>query len=297
MYIILVNSYAGKYRYKHIMNQLNNYLDTPFITYFSDHYEKDKMWEEIHEKITQIEDNLTGFLIVGGDGTLHQTIQRLLPYKRPFGLIPAGSGNDFGRALNISRNTKKAIERINQQKPLEYDLIEVNGRKVLSVVGIGVDAETALKCQNSKIKKWLNRIFLGSLAYITVFLHTMVSFRPLDVTIVDDKQEVHSFSRVWLMATGNSSYYGGGIPICPMADPQDGVLDLVVVHGLNPVQLLMVMPTVFLKKHVSLRYVTVLTGERFHIRSSENPLVQGDGEEIGHTPAQIKVIKKAIQIY
>jgi len=295
MYIIIVNSYAGKYRYQHIMTQLNNHLHTPFVTYFSHQYQGEAMWSEIKHKINELED-LQGFLIVGGDGTFHQTIQRLLSYKLPFGLIPTGSGNDFGRALGIPRNTVKAIERINLQQPQLYDLMDVNGRKILSVMGIGVDAETAIKCQKSRIKKILNRALLGSLAYITVAIQTIVLFRPFDVRVVCDG-EVHTFSKVWLMATGNSAFYGGGIPICPMADPQDGKLNVVVVHGLNVFQLLLVMPSVYLKKHVNLRYVSIISGENIHISTNNKVATQGDGEEIGTTPVEVKVLKKEILIY
>ncbi|MDQ0255229.1 YegS/Rv2252/BmrU family lipid kinase [Evansella vedderi] len=297
MYIIIVNSYAGKYRFQHIMTQLNTQLHIPFVTYFSDQYQGEDMWMEIENKIKEQKEGVTGFIVVGGDGTFHQTIQRLLPYNLPFGLIPTGSGNDFGRALKIPRNTRKAIERINKQQPQLYDLMEVNGQKVLSVLGIGVDAETAIKCQKSRIKKILNRALLGSLAYITVALKTILTFRSFHVDIEVDNGKVHSFTRTWLIAAGNSSYYGGGIPICPTADPQNEKLDLVIVHGLNAFQLFLVMPTVFLKKHVTLPYVTTLKGEQFSIKTKETIAVQGDGEELGKTPVQVKVLKKAINIY
>ncbi|MDG5787534.1 YegS/Rv2252/BmrU family lipid kinase [Evansella sp. AB-P1] len=297
MYIIIVNSYSGQHRYKKIMKHLNELLHTPFVTYYTDQYQGNNMWHDINGKINEIKTDALGIIIVGGDGTLHQAVQHLHHHTLPFGLIPTGSGNDFGRALNIPRNIKKAIERINNREIKTYDLLDVNERKVLSIVGIGVDAETAIKCQHSFLKKLLNRAFLGRLTYLMVFLQTVIHYKPLNVTIYDSHGEKNSFEKVWLIAGGNTSYYGGGIPICPLANPQDGEIDLVIVHSLSLIRLMLALPSVFIKKHLNLPYVTMIRGKDFSIISNELQGVQGDGEEIGSTPAKIKLLEKAIRFF
>ena len=297
MYIVIVNSFSGQRRYRRIIRQLNQQLSYSFITYFSHNYQGEAMWDQIAIKVREINKEIKGVLVVGGDGTLHQVINHMHQYNLPFGLLAAGSGNDFGRALKVPLNTQKAIDRINTGVTKKYDLIEVNNKIVLSVVGIGVDAETAIRCQTSLIKKLLNRAFLGRLTYLAVFLQTVFRYRSLKVEVTDQDGKSHSFERVWLMAAGNTSYYGGGIPICPEADPHDGEIDLVVVHGLGFFRLLTAIPTVYLKKHLSLPYVTMLRGKKFTVLSKTAQAVQGDGEEIGKTPAIISIHKKAVKFF
>src|SRR5271169_1989967 len=40
-------------------------------------------------------------LIFGGDGTLHRHLPALVRLQLPVLIVPAGSGNDFARALNL----------------------------------------------------------------------------------------------------------------------------------------------------------------------------------------------------
>lgn len=300
MYIVIVNSYSGQRRYKKIMKELEKNIDTPFISYFSDQFQGDDLWNSIHNKLNNIEDKVHGIIIVGGDGTLHQVVNRFYTYNLTFGLIASGSGNDFGRALKIPKSISKAIKRIMINSPQEYDLLEVNGQKVLSVVGIGIDAETAIRCQTSKIKKVLNRAFIGRLTYLIVLFQCLKFYKPVDLEVIDDTGIKHHFEKVWLMAGGNTTFYGGGIPICPYADPQDGVIDYVVIHKLPLLQVLFkALPAVLLKKHPTLTScVSTLRGTEFKITSIDHDaVVQGDGEEIGITPAHIKVLPRAIKIY
>ncbi|ADU30197.1 diacylglycerol/lipid kinase family protein [Evansella cellulosilytica] len=296
MYIVIVNSHSGKRRYNFILKQLSTFLHKPFLTYIASEYQEETMWIEIDNKLLDLKGQVKGFIIIGGDGTLHYTVQKLYHHNLPFGVIPSGSGNDFGRALKIPKNTKKAILRINQQNINKYDLLEINGKKVLSIIGIGVDAETAIHCQTSRIKRLLNMAFLGRLTYLAVFLKTVFRYRSKDITINNEEGCSFRFKRVWLMALGNTSYYGGGIPICPSANPQDGKIHVVIVHNLNIAQLLLALPTVFFKKHLSLPYVKTLEGRSFTI-STENIPIQGDGEELGVAPATINILHKAIEFY
>ncbi|MFA9556210.1 diacylglycerol kinase family protein [Evansella sp. AB-rgal1] len=298
MYIIIANINSGRRQTNNIMKQLHKIMDTTFVTYFTNNYQdKVSMWEKIDSTIKECKHQLLGFIIIGGDGTIHHVLQHLQKYDFPFGIIKAGSGNDFSRALQIPKNTKKAIERIKNNNPKWYDYIKVEDRIALSVVGIGVDAETALKCQDSKIKNVLNRAFLGRLTYLAVFLQTIVHYHPFHVLVQDEFGKEHSFDRVWLLAAGNTPYYGGGIPICPEANPHDGEISLVVIHNISLFQLILALPTVFIKKHISLPYVAMLNGKQFSIITSKNQAVQGDGEEISSTPVTIRIIENGARFF
>ncbi|MBU9722091.1 diacylglycerol/lipid kinase family protein [Bacillus alkalicola] len=300
MFIVIVNSYSGQRRYKKVIKQLEKKLSAPFFPYFSDQYQGEELWIEVTKKLDKYEKQINGIIVVGGDGTLHQVVNRFYTYHLTFGLIASGSGNDFGRALKIPKGISKAIQRINDNKAQKYDLLEVNGKKVLSVVGVGVDAETAIQCQTSKLKKVLNRAFIGRLTYLIVLFQCLRYYKPVDLEVIDDKNNIHKFQRVWLMAGGNTTFYGGGIPICPNANPQDGVIEYVVIHRLPLYQtLIKALPAVLVKMHPSVTScVSTLSGTEFKITAiNHHTAVQGDGEKIGKTPAHIKILPKAIRIY
>lgn len=298
MYIVIINYYAGKKQYNKIIKQLKKRLHKPFVPYFTNEFQDNSFWKIINDEINNKKNEILGIIIVGGDGTFHQVINELHHHQIPFGLIPFGSGNDFCRGLKIPRNVHKSIERIITNKPRPYDLLEVNGNKVLSIIGIGVDAVTAIKCQHSKIKKVLNKAFLGRLAYLTVFFQTIFHYKPKTIIVEDENGEKHTFHRVWLLACGNTTYYGGGVPITPNANPQDGTINIVIVHNLNLFQLLLAFPIVFTKRHISLPYVTELNGTKFVISAmTGNVPVQGDGEDLGQTPATVTILKDAVKIY
>jgi YegS/Rv2252/BmrU family lipid kinase len=297
MYIVIINSYSGRRRYNLVLKLLNENLSSSYKAFLSHKFQGKDMYEEIRNAITPYESELKGIIVVGGDGTLHQAVNELYSLRLPFGLIPSGSGNDFARAIKIPGTVRKAIGRINNDHAQQYDILEVNNRKVLSIIGVGVDAETAINCQTSIIKKLLNRAFLGRLTYLAVFLKTVTRYKPLDVNVISEDGNTHSFTNVWLLAAGNTSYYGGGIPMCPEADPRDGEIDLVVVHSLGFFRLLAAIPSVYLKRHLSLPYITSLKGRKFTIQSKGRQAVQGDGEEIGVTPAYIKVHRNAVKFF
>lgn len=297
MFIVIINSYSGQRKYKHILKQIEQQFTTNFVPYYTHQYQGQNMWIEIKNKINSYNDEIKGILVIGGDGTLHHTVQQLYETNVPFGLIPSGSGNDFGRALNIKNNVKKAIKRIKRNQPLEYDLIQVNNHTVLSIVGIGLDAVTAALCQHSKFKKLLNYFFLGRLTYLLFFIKAAITYKPVQIEVAEESGQIHAFKDVWLIAGGNTNFYGGGIPICPQANPQDGEVDLVIVQGLSLKRLFTVLPSVFFKKHLSLPYIKTLKGPFFSITSITKIPVQGDGEELCNTPITINVKNKAIRFF
>ncbi|UCZ54853.1 YegS/Rv2252/BmrU family lipid kinase [Bacillus shivajii] len=296
MFIVIVNSYSGQHKSNYILKQMKQHFSTRFVSYFTHQYQGDEMWQIIHDKINETGNALKGVIVVGGDGTLHQTIQHLHDIDVPFGLIPSGSGNDFGRSLKISNNTKKAIKRIIHNQPKTYDLLRVQDKRVLSIVGIGVDAVTASLCQHSKLKKWLNRAFLGKLTYLLFFFKAIKQYEPVQATITDENGK-QTFDRVWLIAGGNTNYYGGGIPICPQSDPHDGKADLVIVHGLSLIKLVVILPSVFFRRHLSLPYVHSMSGTTFQIESSHQTPVQGDGEKLCQTPITVTVEQDAVRFF
>ena len=126
-----------------------------------------------------------------------------------------------------------AARAIASGPPRPIDVLKVNDEFVGGVVATGFDALVNARANAMKRPK-------GSLRYAIAALVEMASFDPLPYRLVIDG-EVRELDAM-LLAVGNSSYYGGGMKICPDADPSDGLLDVTIVHSASRAKLLRLLP-------------------------------------------------------
>lgn len=226
---------------------------------------------------------LSRVIVVGGDGTVHGILPVIIATGLSVGIIPAGSGNDFARSLHIPFNYEKALHIALEAPIVACDYIEALGEKSITVVGIGLDAEVAYAVNSSRWKKWFNSLRIGYVTYIYSLLHTLIAYRPCEVTLMIDGVE-YQFSKVWFIVAANMSYFGGGMNISPYSRPNDGQLDICVVHGLNRFELLKAFPRVYKGTHVTHPNVTFMRGKYIEARAKGVLRAQGDGEPLGETP-------------
>ena len=100
-----------------------------------------------------------------------------------------------------------------------------------------------------------------------------------------------------VMATvGNTTSYGGGIPICPDADPSDGLLDVTLVRPAGRLRLLRLLPRVYRGTHTTVAEVSThrVTSVRL---SSPGVTAYADGDPIGTLPVTIDVVPAALRVF
>ena len=234
-------------------------------------------------------------IVIGGDGTIHEVINGLIRSNIPMGIIPAGSGNDFARALNIPTNAEEAFEWILTGNERTVDIGRIGDKSCATVIGIGFDGKVAQTVNTSKSKMWTKFLRLGRVSYILSVFKVLFGYKPADITIkIDDKTE--EMTDVWLVAVANFPYYAGGMAICPNAKGNNGYFELCVVHGMSKFQFVRAFPGVFKGKHVSHPSIKMLTGKQIEISSSKAMIVQGDGEIIGQTPIKINIEESALRV-
>lgn len=246
-------------------------------------------------RIVVQESKQTVLVVVGGDGTLQSVMPELVGYDIPLGIIPAGSGNDFARALGIPLNPKQALEYLLDGGIKKIDIVQTGSQYCVTVIGIGIDGKVAQTVNDSGYKKWFNYFRLGHFSYVLSLFQVLLQYRPNTVTLIVDGTEM-TFSNVWLIAVANIPNYGGGMLICPGASCSDGVLDICIVHGISRFEFLRIFPQVFAGKHILHSGVSMLQGKVLKVLSSSPMLAHGDGEVIGQTPMEIAVRKKAVHV-
>ena len=120
-------------------------------------------------------------------------------------------------------------------------------------------------------------------------------FKPRDAKITVDGKS-YSFKKVWIAATMNGRYYGGGMMNAPKQDRlnKDGKLSLVVFHGSGALHTLMIFPSIFKGEHVNhTKQVSVFEGYDITVEFSKPCALQIDGETVLNvTDYQAKSYKK-----
>jgi len=268
---------------------------------------------------------IAALIAVGGDGTLHALLPLAVRCRLPLGLIPCGSGNDTARAFGLPRDPLAALEIALSGRTRHVDLLcsssadqpaaaphqgqspqvghrsresarlPTKPRLTLTCIAAGLDGAVAADVNGSRYKRWCNRLGIGSIAYIIGLFRMLARFKPQTVTVTVDGS-VREFRRSWLAAIANTPIYGGGLRICPAASPSDGILQVCVVHGCSALQLLLLFPTVLFGKHVRSRFVTMLSGANFAIRSPLALPAFGDGEPVGITPLDAEILPGQLMI-
>jgi diacylglycerol kinase (ATP) len=300
MYIFIINSVSGNGKALKVWKQIKIELEKQKVQYRSFFTKHAGHAEEIAEQVAELhQDKIESIIAVGGDGTIHEVINGLEAYpKVSVGYIPGGSGNDFARGFLIPKSPLKALKKILSEqgrRPKRYDMgrYQFLSRKkaerfFVNGLGIGFDGEVAKVTNESGYKAFLNRIKCGGLAYTISLVRLLFSYEPREIEVHIDGVEKR-FSGVWLVAISNIAYYGGGMKISPHAKPNDGKLNLCIVHQLSKWKLLFIFSTVFFGKHIRFRGVTLLEGREIEVRSVKPMTIHADGEIIGTTPISINI--------
>ncbi len=168
----------------------------------------------------------TDIIVMGGDGTLHETLNGLVdPAQVRLGLIPSGTGNDFAERAEIPTDAEKALSLIIDGEAKETDYLEVGGVRCMNVGGIGMDVNVLERCQKGKLK--------GKIKYLMSLLQSLFTFKGLPILI--ESEGVEEKHNALIAAACNGSRFGGGISICPTADPADHLIDVVIVDCIGGV--------------------------------------------------------------
>lgn len=236
--------------------------------------------------------------VLGGDGFMNEIANGFNDRQKiPFLLIPAGSGNDIGRSLDIS--VKKFFEIQNFKIFLKpFDIMELSfstqadhtlvKRKFLSSCGAGFDAEV------SKLSSE-NKILRGLILYLFSTLKALVNLKQYKGTVSYQGGEItDSFT---LITTGNTATAGGGFKLTPHAVIDDGLADIMIAGQCSRSRLLQILPLAIVGKHIHRKEVTYIKSEFLRIKTEVDVPIHADGEFLtgNGNNIEIKVFDQKLQ--
>jgi YegS/Rv2252/BmrU family lipid kinase len=219
-------------------------------------------------------------VVVGGDGTINEAVCGLVSTDTLLGIIPAGSGNGISRELGIPRHLEKACQVILEGKTQPVDVGCLNGRFFLGTAGIGYDAMVGYVFD----QRWGGQ--RGMWPYIMCAFSGFFKYRPkpLRLCMTDRVLDVSPL----LVTAANTAQYGGGAIISPQAKPNDGLLDVCVIHDMNFFQALYHWPKLFTGRIDTMPQWDMYRTESLEILSEHPVPVHVDGEPVG-VSAHIRV--------
>ncbi|WP_233449171.1 diacylglycerol/lipid kinase family protein [Levilactobacillus suantsaii] len=294
-YYIILNEHAGSGQAGILWPQIKARLDAAQVTYqvatseYADH--AILLSEQFAKQLPDTPHQNWVVLAVGGDGTLHETINGLTQtprqYPIPVAYLPVGSGNDFARGVGMAHDWTSALTQIIQcTHPTNYDVgvynetVKEERGVFTNNFGIGFDASIIARANQSKAKVWLNHHHLGSLAYLSAALGVYYNQQGFMLTVhVNGRRDI--FPNAFLVTTTNHPYFGGGVGIVPNATLTDHQLHLVVIEKPNFLKLIWLALRLVFKRHLTSKSVHYYTAKNLHLTVPAIEYGQLDGEEMG----------------
>lgn len=262
-----------------------------------------------------LDDGVDVILLFGGDGTIHRHLGQLVKLGLPVLVVPAGSGNDFARALGLRRVRdslaawRKFCGAAANVRTIDLGVItSLDGepgrdrlpgpRYFCCVAGVGLDGEVSRRA--NRLPRWLR----GHGGYVLSLAPAIFTFAPLPMKILTPPGgadqaagwATRSDQPMILAAFANTPVYGGGMKVAPRARMDDGLLDVCIVGGVDPFKLFCMFPSVYTGHHLNIREVEYFQADRARIETGRPLAVYADGEYVCQTPAEIAIQSSSLKV-
>ncbi len=238
-------------------------------------------------------------IVVGGDGTVNEVINGLgragFPADVILAVLPMGTGNDLAATLAIPNDLEEAQEAIRENRVRTFDVVRVRSEGVgeryfINVSTGGFGAEASSLADEEMKNRW------GKLAYFRASLEKALDFDVREVRVTLDGEE--RMLRAVNVAVGNCRYAGGGWLAAPKANPEDGLLDLVVIEDVGLKEALALAPATLARSdYLGKEGVFSARARKIRIETQPGGLeFTADGELIGDEPAEFEVIPHTLKV-
>jgi diacylglycerol kinase (ATP) len=226
-------------------------------------------------------------VLVSGDGTIHQVVQEMAGGDMPLGVIPAGTGNDFARAIGVPLDDPEAAaDRIVAGTTRRIDLLKAKDEFITTIVASGFDS---LVNKRANAMRWPK----GQARYTIATFAELRTFKPLAFTVTLDGTVIETDAM--LVAVGTVPSYGGGLRICEGASVDDGLLDVTIIKPVSRLTLLQMFPKLPKGTHVPHPKVEQLRGRTVRLEST-GITAYADGDLLGPLPVDIEIAPGALTV-
>jgi YegS/Rv2252/BmrU family lipid kinase len=235
---------------------------------------------------------------VGGDGTVNEVAQGLAGRDGvELAVIARGTGWDFVRTYGIPRRLEDAVAVALEGRPRTIDLGRASYRTWAGARAESYFANIASAGMSGAIAKRANetsKALGGKVSYLWATLAVFSRWRNDEVRVTVDG-ETRS-GRMHDVVVANGRYFGGGMMICPEAEPDDGLFDVLTIGDLTKRDLLLTLPKTYRGRHLPHPKAELLRGAVVEIETGTPLPVELDGEQPGTTPARFEIVPQALSL-
>jgi diacylglycerol kinase (ATP) len=230
-------------------------------------------------------------IAAGGDGTINEVVNGLAgqEFRPKLGIIPAGTTNDFARALHIPRDVSAAVNIITKGDLIPVDIGRCNDKFFINIAGGGRMTEITYEVP-SKLKT-----MLGQLAYYLKGMEMLPSIKSSDLRIEYDGKLFEGEAMMFLVGLTNS--IGGFEKLAPDASINDGLFSLLILKKVNLAEFIRIATLAIRGEHVNDPNVIYTQANRVKAYTTETVQLNLDGEFGGMLPAEFENLYRHLEVF
>ena len=226
-------------------------------------------------------------VVAGGDGTVNYVVNRMKQagLNLPLGILPAGTANDFAKALGMSHDPLEAARQIILGEETPIDCGRVNGLYFVNIFSFGIFTTTSQRTPNERKHR------IGKLAYLIEGVKEFRAMHAVPLKVVADGRSFDLNSLMVLVFNGETA---GGFHLARHSSVRDGLFDVVMVEKRNLITSTLAMGHYLLGGNP--RVVHRLRVQSLEIESTLNEPTDVDGQPGAEFPLHIECLPGELRI-
>ena len=250
---------------------------------------------ELARKAT--DDGADLLVVVGGDGALHEVVDGVVGRNVDLAVLMRGTGMDFARTYGIPTDPERAFDIALNGAVREIDVGRVtfhawSGEErvehLVNVGSVGMSADTARRA-NARSKA-----LGGKPTFFLTLVESFLRWRNVEMRVrVGDEARGGKMTSV---VVANGQYHGGSMWLAPEAEPDDGLLDVVVIGDITKVDFVRSVGRIYRGTHLTHPKIELLKGSDVTVDADQPIPLELDGEQPGTTPATFEIVPRAVRI-
>jgi len=245
----------------------------------------------LHEFMRDIDsEEYRKVIVAGGDGTINIMVNEMLlnNIDLPLAIFPSGTANDFAYYFDLPHDIDNMVKIALEEHYTYADIGKVNDKYFVNVAAMGFLVDVSQKT-DPDIKSTL-----GIISYYLKGFAEIPNLRPIPVKITSE--EYTSEDRIYFMLVMNGRSAGGFKRIAPLAEINDGLLDVMVFKEMPILELAPLLFNVMTGQHYENKNVVFFQTSKLRIESEQQVGTDIDGEKGTDLPLEIEVLPRKLRI-